>query len=93
MFSPGTPGTGKTTLGEELGERTSVNYFNVGNVAEKNDLYEGWDSEYQCHILDEDKVRSTIMLFSKYLNQLQAFPQVYKVLKNWEKGLRKSLRS
>lgn len=52
----GTPGTGKSTLGAELALRTSLNYVNVGDLAKEQDLYEGWDDKYDCHILDEDRV-------------------------------------
>ena len=52
----GTPGTGKTLLGRELSERTGMNFINVGELAEKEQLYEGWDEEFQCHIIDEDRV-------------------------------------
>ena len=33
-----------------------MRYINVGDVAKEKELYEGWDEEYQCPILDEDKV-------------------------------------
>ena len=53
----GTPGTGKTTLGQELATRASFTFINVGDVAKDQNLYEGYDEQYQCHILDEDRVR------------------------------------
>ncbi|CAH1797791.1 unnamed protein product [Owenia fusiformis] len=52
----GTPGTGKTTLGQELAERTGLSYINVGDLAKEKNLYEGYDEEYNCNILDEDQV-------------------------------------
>ncbi|XP_068740237.1 adenylate kinase isoenzyme 6-like [Montipora capricornis] len=52
----GTPGTGKTVLCTELTQRTGFNYINVGDLAKENDLYDGWDEQYCCHVLDEDKV-------------------------------------
>ncbi|KAL3866471.1 hypothetical protein ACJMK2_043766 [Sinanodonta woodiana] len=52
----GTPGTGKTTLGAELAQRTGLNYINVGDLAKQEELYEGWDAQYQCPILNEDRV-------------------------------------
>ena len=58
----GTPGTGKTTLGQELATRASFTFINVGDVAKDQNLYEGYDEQYQCHILDEDRVR-IIFLF------------------------------
>lgn len=52
----GTPGVGKTTLGKELAQRTGLKYVNIGELAEEGQLYDGFDEEYNCPILDEDKV-------------------------------------
>ncbi|XP_032227776.2 adenylate kinase isoenzyme 6-like [Nematostella vectensis] len=52
----GTPGTGKSTTGVELANRLGFKYINVGQLAKENDLYDGWDAQYECHVLDEDKV-------------------------------------
>ncbi|ESN94514.1 hypothetical protein HELRODRAFT_68926, partial [Helobdella robusta] len=52
----GTPGTGKSTLGLELSERLKFDYICVGDIAKKEELYNGYDEEYQCPFLDEDKV-------------------------------------
>lgn len=52
----GTPGTGKSTLGAELATRTGLKYVNIGDVAKLNELFDGYDDEYQCPILDEDRV-------------------------------------
>ena len=52
----GTPGTGKTTLAEEVANVSGLNYLNVGKIAEELQLYDGYDEEYQCQILDEDRV-------------------------------------
>lgn len=30
--------------------------MDVGLLAKQNDLYDGWDEQYQCPVLDEDKV-------------------------------------
>jgi len=56
-FVTGTPGTGKTTLGSELASRCSLTFLNVGDIAKEEDLYDGYDQEYQCPVLDEDRVR------------------------------------
>jgi len=40
----------------ELAKRLNLNYINIGDVAREGDLYEGFDDEYQCPILDEDRV-------------------------------------
>ena len=52
----GTPGTGKTVLASELAQRTGLIYINVGDLAKEKDLYDGWDEQYNCHVLDEDRV-------------------------------------
>ena len=59
LFS-GTPGTGKSTLCQELAERCGMNYINIGDVAKEGELYEGWDDQYQCPILNEDRVSSQL---------------------------------
>ena len=56
LFISGTPGTGKSTLAEELGQRTSMNCINIGDLAKEGDLYDGFDAEYSCPIIDEDRV-------------------------------------
>ncbi|XP_035920722.1 adenylate kinase isoenzyme 6 [Halichoerus grypus] len=52
----GTPGVGKTTLGKELASRSGLKYINVGDIAREGQLYDGYDEEYECPILDEDRV-------------------------------------
>lgn len=52
----GTPGTGKSTLGRELADRTGLTYVNVGDVAKENDFFDGWDEKYDCAVLDEDSL-------------------------------------
>lgn len=52
----GTPGTGKSTLAQELASQTNLNYINVGQLAKEEELYDGWDEKYDCHVLDEDRV-------------------------------------
>lgn len=56
VIFPGTPGTGKSTLGAELATRAGLNYINVGDVAKEMQLYDGFDQEFDCPILDEDRV-------------------------------------
>uniref|UniRef100_A0A8C6R798 Uncharacterized protein n=1 Tax=Nannospalax galili TaxID=1026970 RepID=A0A8C6R798_NANGA len=52
----GTPGVGKTTLGKELASRSRLKYINVGDLALEGELYDGYDEEYDCPVLDEDRV-------------------------------------
>lgn len=53
----GTPGTGKTTTCELLAESTGFTHVNVGDLVKSESLHCGWDDEYSCYIIDEDKVR------------------------------------
>jgi len=52
----GTPGTGKSTLAGELALQTGLNYVNIGDLAKEEQLYDGFDDEYHCKVLDEDRV-------------------------------------
>uniref|UniRef100_A0A3B5M9C3 Uncharacterized protein n=1 Tax=Xiphophorus couchianus TaxID=32473 RepID=A0A3B5M9C3_9TELE len=54
--STGTPGVGKTTLGKELAAQTGLTYVNIGELAHEGQYYDGYDEEYQCPVLDEDRV-------------------------------------
>ena len=56
----GTPGTGKTVTANTLAERTGLSYVNVGDLAKEKHLYEGWDEQYGCHVLDEDNKASKL---------------------------------
>ncbi|OQS07599.1 adenylate kinase [Thraustotheca clavata] len=52
----GTPGTGKTTMSQLLAEKTHLEYINVGELVKQHNLHSGRDEEYDCFVLDEDKV-------------------------------------
>merc|ERR1712168_1441417 len=52
----GTPGTGKTTLGKELAQRSNLNYINISEFAKEEELFEGYDEKRECQIIDEDRV-------------------------------------
>jgi len=52
----GTPGTGKSTLCSEIAELTGLEWIDIGQVAKNDQLYSGFDSTYQCQILDEDRL-------------------------------------
>ena len=53
----GTPGTGKSTLATELAELIDLKYQNITNIAKEGDFFLSYDDEYNCQVLDEDKVR------------------------------------
>lgn len=52
----GTPGTGKSTLSSAVSEQAGLEWINIGELAQANDLYEEYDESFQCHVLDEDGV-------------------------------------
>ena len=53
----GTPGTGKTSLCSRIAQDAGFTHINVGEWVKDKGLHSGWDEEFQCHILDDDKVR------------------------------------
>lgn len=62
----GTPGTGKTSHCELLAERTGLKHISVNEVVKDRECHEGWDSEYQSWIVDEDKV-GFFFLFCRFV--------------------------
>ncbi|KAG8312683.1 Adenylate kinase isoenzyme 6 [Homalodisca vitripennis] len=57
----GTPGVGKSTLCYELAKQTNFEWLEVGKIAKEHQCYESYDDEYQCPILDEDKLGNLSM--------------------------------
>ena len=51
----GTPGTGKSITASEVASRTGMAHVSLGEIAKEKELYDGWDEQYQCSLLDEDK--------------------------------------
>jgi adenylate kinase len=33
-----------------------MRHINIGDLVKREQLHSGWDQEYECHIIDEDKV-------------------------------------
>lgn len=52
----GTPGTGKTTLAQQVAEATGLKHVNIGDLVRQEQLHNGWDDEFECFVIDEDKV-------------------------------------
>ncbi|KAI9558536.1 hypothetical protein GHT06_015324 [Daphnia sinensis] len=51
-----TPGVGKSTLCQQLVERTNFQWLEVGKLAKENNCYEEFDEVYRCPVLHEDKI-------------------------------------
>ena len=47
---------GKTTTCELVAEATGFRNINVGEWVSSQSLHSGWDSKFEAHIIDEDKV-------------------------------------
>ncbi|KAJ9188893.1 hypothetical protein P3X46_000248 [Hevea brasiliensis] len=52
----GTPGTGKTTTSSALAEATQLRHINIGDLVKEKNLHDGWDEQFECHIINEDLV-------------------------------------
>ncbi|CAH0474532.1 unnamed protein product [Peronospora belbahrii] len=53
----GTPGTGKTSMCQQLAERSQyLSHVNVGDLVKERGLHSGRDEEFDCFVQDEDKV-------------------------------------
>lgn len=53
----GTPGTGKTSLAEAAAAALGLTHVDVGKAIREQELHSGWDEEFECVIVDEDKAR------------------------------------
>jgi len=56
----GTPGTGKTSLSEQLAERCGLALVNVGKLVEEQGLHTGRDEARQAWIMDEDALMDSL---------------------------------
>ncbi|KYQ90659.1 hypothetical protein DLAC_09293 [Tieghemostelium lacteum] len=52
----GTPGTGKSSLAEQIANSHQFNHFDISQLVKEKGLDDGFDEEFQCLIIDEDKV-------------------------------------
>ena len=59
----GTPGTGKSTHAELLVKESPVplQHINVSEFVKEKELYENFDAEWGSYVVDEDKVRNSVM--------------------------------
>lgn len=56
----GTPGTGKTEVAKALGKGLSWPVLHLNELAEKKDLYIGFDKKRDCKIVDLDAIQEEI---------------------------------
>ncbi|XP_020250840.1 adenylate kinase isoenzyme 6 homolog [Asparagus officinalis] len=56
LLVTGTPGTGKTTTCSLLADATELRHINVGDLVRTKGLHDGWDEEFECHVINEDLV-------------------------------------
>ncbi|CAB3403723.1 unnamed protein product [Caenorhabditis bovis] len=52
----GSPGTGKSTLSQQVAEKLGFDYIEIGKVVRENQLFDSFDEQYDCYVLDEDKL-------------------------------------
>ena len=72
MVKIGTPGVGKSTLCQQIAERTNFQWLEVGKLAKENNCYEEFDEVYRCPVLHEDKA-SMQLYDSKQCNSKFSF--------------------
>lgn len=53
----GTPGVGKSTISRIVAEKANFTWREVSKLAEEHHCLDGYDPEYQCPLLNEDKVK------------------------------------
>lgn len=54
----GTPGVGKSTIARLVADRTKFAWREVSKLAEEYNCLDEYDVEYQCPVLNEDKVHT-----------------------------------
>ncbi|KAF1763754.1 hypothetical protein GCK72_003699 [Caenorhabditis remanei] len=52
----GSPGTGKSTLGQQVAEKLGFEFIEISKEVRENNLQGEFDEQYNCHVLDEDKL-------------------------------------
>ncbi len=56
----GTPGTGKTTTSEMVAQELGFQHINVGEWVREKNLHSGWNAEFDCFDIDEDKASAVV---------------------------------
>jgi len=57
----GTPGTGKTSIARTLSQVLNIPYLDLSSYVVNNKLYTYYDEERNSYVIDEDKVRASVI--------------------------------
>lgn len=52
-------------MSKELAKKFTFDYLDISAVAKANNFVEDYDDEYECPVLDEDKVRNALTEINK----------------------------
>lgn len=52
----GTPGTGKTSVGEQLSKQMDWKLIKINEIVKEKELYDGYDEKRDSYIVDEEKL-------------------------------------
>ena len=52
----GTPGVGKTATASVIAEESGMRHFNIADIIQQHQCYDGRDEELESYYLDEDKL-------------------------------------
>ena len=74
----GTPGVGKTTHCDIIARHTGLKHLSVNKLVEDRDCHDGWDDEYKCWIVNDDKVCH--IYSSRYSRLVQSSSPIQQVL-------------
>lgn len=66
LLITGTPGTGKSTTASALAEATNLRYICIGDLVKEKNLHDGWDDEFECHVINEDLVSLLLLSIVYY---------------------------
>ncbi len=61
----GTPCTGKTTIAKKLGKKLGWIVIGLNELAEKRNLYCGYDKKRKCKIVDLDRIKKQLKQIAK----------------------------
>lgn len=78
IFICGTPGTGKSTLVQNIKNlRPQLNYINVSDFARQSNCQDGYDHEVESIIIDEDKLEAQLTPVLKDASRLHLLESIH----------------